>query len=153
MCLDQPKWNVACSLTMTRAVGMFGKHLKHPAGKCRGFLQFQHHSALLQWTVNISCTLFLFFGVIKDFIDAELSGTELFHSRFTFVNCNCTLASSLTSCLFILTSFLGFWAQFLLCPRVSQLIESKDYKWDLNVAPMIRPEYKRCYWSDQSVFT
>ena len=93
---------MACSLIMTRAVGTFGKHLKHPARKCRGFLRFQHHSALLQQNANISCTLFLFFGVIKDFTDAGLSGTEPFHSRFVVVNCNRTLASSLTACLFIL---------------------------------------------------
>ena len=37
-------------------------------------------------------------------------------------------------------------------PRV-RLIKSKDYKRDLNVALMVRPEYKRCYWSDQSSFS
>ena len=73
---------------MARTVGTFGKPLEHPVGKCRGFLWFQHHSALLQRTVNISCTLFLFFGVIKDFIDAGLSGTEPFRLRVTLVNCN-----------------------------------------------------------------
>ena len=93
---------MACSLTMTRAEGTFGNYLKHPARKCRGFLRFQHHSALLQQNANISCTLFLFFGVIKDFTDAGLSGTEPFRSRFVVVNCNRTLASSLTACLFIL---------------------------------------------------
>ena len=93
---------MAGNLTMTWTVGMFGKHLEHSVGKCRGFLWFQHHSALLQRTVNISCTLFLFFGVIKDFIDAGLSRTEAFRSRFVLENCNCTFASSLTSCLFIL---------------------------------------------------
>ena len=91
---------------MTWTVGTFGKHLEHPAGKCRGFLRFQHHSALLQRTVNISCTLVLLFGVIKDFIDAGLSGTEPFRSRFALVNCNGTFASSLTGCLFILNSSL-----------------------------------------------
>ena len=28
------------------------------------------------------------FGVVKDFIDAGLSGTESFRSRFMLVNCN-----------------------------------------------------------------
>ena len=37
------------------------------------------------------------FGVIKDFIDAGLSGTEPFRSRFALVNCNRTFASSLTA--------------------------------------------------------
>ena len=40
--------------------------------------------------------------MIKDFIDAGLSGTESFRSRFALVNCNRTFASSLTGCLCIL---------------------------------------------------
>ena len=85
---------------MTRTVGTFGKHLEYPAGKCRGFLRFQHHSAFLQRTVNISCTSFLFFGVIKDFVDTVLSGTEPFdfRLRFALVNCNRNFPSSLTGC-------------------------------------------------------
>ena len=106
MCLDQPKWNVACSLAMTWTVGTFGKHLEYPVGKCQGFLQFQSHSVLLQRTVNISCTLFIFFGVIKDFIDAGLPGTEPFCLRFALVNCSRTFASSLTGWLFILNYLL-----------------------------------------------
>ena len=65
-------------------------------GKCQGFLRFQSHSVLLQRTVNISCTLFIFFDVIKDFIDAGIPGTELFRLRFVLVNCSRTFASSLT---------------------------------------------------------
>ena len=56
-------------------------------------------------TSAVNCKYFLhpifIFGVIKDFIDAGLSGTESFCSRFALVNCNRTFASSLTSYLFI----------------------------------------------------
>ena len=45
---------------------------------------------------------YFYFGVIKDFIDAGLSGTDLFHLRFVLVNCNRTFASSLIGFLFIL---------------------------------------------------
>ena len=44
--------------------------------------------------------------MIKDFIDAGLSGAELFRLRFVLVNCNRTFASSLTGCLFILNYLL-----------------------------------------------
>ena len=51
-----------------------------------------------------NCKYFLhpifIFGVIKDFIDAGLSGTESFCSRFALVNYNRTFASSLTGCLY-----------------------------------------------------
>ena len=117
MCLDKLKWKVACSLTMTRTVGSFGKHLEHPVGNWSwGFLQFQHHS-LLQWTLNFSCTLVLFFCVMKDFVDAGQSILSHFVQSLSLWSVITPLsvlwpAASL--------SYIICWracTQFRLCPR------------------------------------